>query len=82
MEIDESCLEWVLCMPKTTIQEYPVLSRNVPLGTRSYYMLVGLNIHLNRNRMSPLPKGIDPGNYDIPGRRQGSRGASTPHGNT
>ena len=48
----------------------------------SYYMPVGLSIHLNRNRMSPLPKGIDPGDYDVPGRRQGSRGAGTPHGNT
>ena len=25
MGIDESCLEWVPCMPGTTVQEYPVL---------------------------------------------------------
>jgi len=34
-------------------------------------------------RMGPvhaLPKGIYPGDYGTPGRRQGSRGASTPHG--
>jgi len=82
MEIDEPCLECVRCMPGTTVQEYPVLSRNVPLGTGSYYMPIGLSICPNRNRVSPLPKGIYPGDYDTPGRRQGSRGASTPHRNT
>ena len=82
MEIDESCLEWVPYMPGTTIKKYPVLSRNIPLGTGFYYMPVALNICPNRNRVSPLPKGIYPGDYGTPGRRQGSRGASIPHGNT
>ena len=27
----------VLCMPGTTVQEYPVLSQNVPLDTGTYY---------------------------------------------
>ena len=36
--IDESCLEWVPCMPGTMIQEYLVLSQNVPLGTGTYCM--------------------------------------------
>ena len=36
MEINESCLEWVPYMPGTTVKEYPVLSRNVPLGIRTY----------------------------------------------
>jgi len=58
MGIDEPCLEWVPCMPGTTVQEYPVLSRSVPLGTGSYYMPVGLSICPNRNRVSSLSKGI------------------------
>ena len=74
-------LEWVPCMPGTTVQEYSVLSRNVPLGTRSYYMPVGFSIRPNRNRVSPLPKRKDPGDYGTPDRRQGSRGASRPHEN-
>jgi len=37
MEIDEPYLEWVPCMCVTTVQEYPVLSQNVPLGTGTYY---------------------------------------------
>jgi len=36
MEFDEPCLKWVMYMPGTTVQEYLVLSRNVPLGTRTY----------------------------------------------
>jgi len=56
MGIDEPCLEWVPCMPGTTVQEYPILSRNVPLGTGTYYMPVGLSIRPNRNRVSPLPQ--------------------------
>jgi len=48
MEIDEPCLEWVPYLPGTTVKEYPVLSRNVPLGSGTY-------LHPNRNRMSPLP---------------------------
>ena len=63
-------------------QEYVVLSWNVPLGTGTYYMHVGLSVHLNRNRVSPFPKGIYLGDYDTPGRRQGSRGANIPNGNT
>jgi len=54
---------------QTTVQEYPVLSRNVPLGTKTYYMPVGLSIRLNRNRVSPLPKEIYPRDYDTPGRQ-------------
>ena len=38
----------------------PVLSGNVPLGTGSYYIPVGLSIRPNRNRVPPLPKGIYP----------------------
>jgi len=33
MEIDEPCLEWVPYMLGTTVKEYSVLRRNVPLGT-------------------------------------------------
>jgi len=51
--------------------EYPVLSQNVLLGTGTYYMPVGLSIRPNRNRISPLPKGIDPGDYGTFGRRTG-----------
>jgi len=36
MEFDEPCLEWAPYMPGTTVQEYPVLSWNVPLGTDTY----------------------------------------------
>ena len=68
MEIDEPSLEWVLCMPGITVQEYPVLSWNVPLGTGTYYMPEGLIIRPNRNRMSPLPKGVDLGDYGTPDR--------------
>jgi len=52
---DESHLEWVPCMPGTTVQEYSVLSRNVPLGTGTYYMPEGLSIRPNKNRVSPFP---------------------------
>ena len=52
------------------------------VGTGSYYMPVGLSIRPNRNRVSPLSKEIYPGDYSTPDRRQGSRGASPPHGNT
>jgi len=38
MVFDEPCLEWVLYMPETTVQDYPALSRNIPLGTRTYCM--------------------------------------------
>jgi len=62
--------------------EYPILSRNVPLGTGSYYLPVGLIIRPNRNRVSLLPKRIYPEDYGTPGKRQGSMGASTPHENT
>ena len=81
MGIDEPCLEWVPYMPGATVKGYSVLSWNVPLGTGSYYMPVGLSIRPNKNRVSLLPKGIYPGDYGTPGR-QGSRGASTPHRNT
>ena len=54
-------------------------ARYRPLDTGSYYKPVGLSIRPNRNRVSPLPKGIYPGDYGTPDRRQGSRGASTPH---
>jgi len=66
----------------TTVQDYPVLNRNVPLSTGSYYIPIRLSIRPNRNRVSPLPKGIYTGDYDTPDRSQGSRGAITPHGNT
>ena len=69
--VDEPCLEWVPCMLGTTVQAYPVLSQNVALGTGTYYKPVGLSIRPNRNRVSPLPKGIDPGNYGTPGRKTG-----------
>jgi len=50
-------------MSGTTVQEYPVLSRNVPLGTKTYYMPEGLSIRPNRNRVSPFPTRIYPGDY-------------------
>jgi len=37
MGFDESCLEWVSYMPRTTIQEYLALNQNVLLGTETYY---------------------------------------------
>ena len=49
--------------------EYPVLSRNVPLGTGTYYMPEGLSIRPNRNRVLPFPTGIYPGDYNIHGRQ-------------
>ena len=55
-------------------------SRNVPLGTGTYYMSEGLSIRPNRNRVSPFLTGIYPGDYSTPGRMQGGRGASTPLG--
>jgi len=61
-------------MPGTTVQEYPVLSQNVPLGTGTYYMPERLSILSSRNRMSPLPKGIDLGAYGTPDRRIGEKG--------
>jgi len=82
MEFDESCLEWVLCFPGKTTMEYPVLSWNLPLSIRSYFIPIGLSVLPNRNRVSPLPKGIYIGDYGTLGRRQGSRGACTPQGNT
>jgi len=36
MEFEESYLEWVSYMPKTTVQEYLVLSQNILLGTETY----------------------------------------------
>ena len=78
--INEPCLEWVPCMPGTTVQKYPVLSQNVPLGIGTYYIPVGLSIRPNRNRVSSLPKGIYPRITVYPAGRKGSRGASTPHG--
>jgi len=63
----------------------PGVSGTEPERTGRYrvlHMPVGLSIRPNRNRVSPLLKGIYPGNYSTPGRRQRSRGASTPHGNT
>ena len=74
IEIDESCLELVPHMPGTTVKEYPVLSRNVPLGTRTYYTL-------EQEYNVTAPTGIGPGAYGTPDR-QGSRDASTPYGNT
>ena len=71
---NEPCLEWVPCMPGTTVQKYLVLSQNVPLGTETYYMPVGLNICPNRNRVSPLPKGIYHGDYGTPDRQAGEKG--------
>ena len=71
MGIDEPCFEWCLCMPMTMVQEYPVLSQNVPLGTGTYYMPEGLSICPNRNRMSPFPTGIYPGDYSTPSKQAG-----------
>ena len=56
-------------MPGITVQEYPVLSGNVPLGTGTYYMPEGLRIRPNRNRVSPFPTGIYPGDYNTSGRQ-------------
>ena len=67
-------------MPGTTVQEYLVLSRNVPLGTGTYYIPEGLSIRPNRNRVSPFPTGIYLRDYSAPGRQAGDRGASTPLG--
>ena len=58
------------------------MSQNVLLGTGTYYMPEGFSIRPNRNRVSPLPKEINPEDYGTPGRRTGGRGASTPHKNT
>ena len=63
-------------MPGTTVQEYPVLSWNVRLGTRTYYMPEGLSICLNRNRVSSFPTGRYPGDYNTPGRQAGGRGGN------
>ena len=71
---DEPCLEWVPCMPGTTVQEYPVLSRNVPLGTGIYYMPEGLIIHPNRNRVSPFPTGYTKGIIAHPDRQARGQG--------
>jgi len=56
-------------MPMTTVQEYPVLSWNVLLGTKTYYILEGLSIRPNRNRVSPFPTRIYLGDYSIPDRQ-------------
>ena len=82
MGIDGPFLEWVPCMPGATVQGYPILSRNVPLGTGTYYMPVGLSIHPNKNRVSPLPRAWAQGLMAHPAGKQGSRSASTPHENT
>ena len=65
---------------RTTVQEYPILSRNAPLGTKTYYMPEGLSIRPNRNRVSSFPTGIYPSDYSTPGRQAGDRGASAPLG--
>ena len=75
---DEPCLEWVSCMPGTTVQEQSILSRNVPLGTGTYYMPEGLSIRPNRNRVSRFPTGYTQGIIAHPTGRQGGRRASTP----
>ena len=79
MGIDEPCLEWVLCMPGTTVQEYPVLSRNVPLPGLTIcpkvlvYARTGIKCHHS-------PQEYIQGITAHPAGKQGSRGASTPHG--
>jgi len=77
---DEPCLEWVPCMPGTTVQEYPVLSQNVPLGTELticpkvlVYARTGIECHRS-------PHGYNQGIIAHLVGRQGSRGASTPLG--
>jgi len=70
----EPCIEWVLCMPGTTVQEYSVLSQNVPLGTGTYYMPEGLSIRPNKNRVSPFLTGIYPGDYSTPDRQAEGEG--------
>ena len=57
-----------------------VLSKNVPLGTGTYYMPEGLSICPNRNRVSPFPTGIYREDYSTPGRQAEGKGASTPLG--
>ena len=51
-------------------QEYPILSRNVPLGTGTYYMPEGLSIRSNRNRVSPFPTGYTQGIIAHPDRQE------------
>jgi len=72
---DEPCLEWVTCMPGTTVQEYQVLSRNVSLGNETYYIPVGLNIRLNRNSVTTPQRSIPRG---IRHTRQAGRGVVIP----
>jgi len=48
MKFDKPCLGWAPYMPGITIQEYPVLSQNVPLGTETY-------VRPNRNKVSQIP---------------------------
>ena len=49
----------------------PEVSGTEPKRTVQYpdLLYAGLSIRPNRNRMSPLLKGIDPGDYDTLGRR-------------
>jgi len=77
---DEPCLEWVPCMPGTTVQEYSVLIQNVPLGTVLticpkvlVYARTGIECHRSR-------QGYTQGIIAHPAGRQGGRGASTPLG--
>ena len=39
MEFDEPYLEWAPYLPMTIVQEYPVLIRNVSLGTGTFCTL-------------------------------------------
>ena len=77
MGFDEPCLEWVLCMHGTTVQEYPVLSRNVPLGTGTYYMPKVLVYARTGIECHRSPTGYTQGIIAHPAGRQGGRGAIT-----
>jgi len=59
-------------MPGTMVQEYPVLSQNVPLGTGTLYARTGIEYHRSdRNRLRACA---------YPVRINRSRVVSTPHG--
>ena len=53
------------------------VSSTEPERTAKYqdlHMPEGLSIRPNKNRVSPLPKGIYPGDYGTPGRQTGGLG--------
>jgi len=64
MEFDESCLEWVQYLLRTTIKEYLVLRQNIPLGTGTYCMP-----ELEQDNAAPTRIGL--GACRTPGKRKG-----------